>query len=205
MAMKLDISKAYDCLDWGVSERYPEAMGFPPYWTNLLMRCVSIVSYSFINGYPRDYLHPARGLQQNNLLSPYLFLMCAEGLLALLTKFDNDAKILGIPICLGTSSINHLMFVNDCLPFAKADINNCLHIAKVLKNYEEASGQYVNLMKSAICFSRNIKHVDQDGLNCLLGLDRVDIHEKYLGLPILVGRNKQACFSHIKERHWKQL
>lgn len=105
------------------------------------MRCVSIVSYSFINGYPCGYLPPVRGLRQNDPLSPYLFLMCAEGLSALLTKFDHDGKIQGISICRGTPSINHLMFVNDCLHFSKADIDNCLDIAKVLKNYEEASDQ----------------------------------------------------------------
>ncbi|KAM1068573.1 hypothetical protein ACFX2A_000525 [Malus domestica] len=49
------------------------------------------------------------------------------------------------------------------------------------------------------------KIASKDGLSCLLGVDGVDKHEKHLGLPTLVGQNKQVCFSHIKERLWKWL
>lgn len=48
---------------------------------------VSTVSFSFlVNGQLSDSLRPSRGLRQGDPLSLYLFLLCAEGLGALINK-----------------------------------------------------------------------------------------------------------------------
>jgi hypothetical protein len=61
-------------------------LGFHQNWVQLIMACVSSVTYStLVNGFPTEIITP-RGLRQCDPLSPYPFLLCAEGLSAMLRK-----------------------------------------------------------------------------------------------------------------------
>lgn len=62
-------------------------MGFDAKWIAFIKKCITTVSYSIlINGKPSDVINPFRGLRQGDLLFPYLFLICSEGLHGLLQK-----------------------------------------------------------------------------------------------------------------------
>lgn len=87
VALKIDISKAYDRVDWGFLERMMLKLGFDRNWTDLVMLCVRTVNYTaLVNGEPVGPIVPQRGLRQRCPLSPYMFIICAQGLSCLVDR-----------------------------------------------------------------------------------------------------------------------
>lgn len=81
MAFKLDISKAFDKVEWNFIVQIMRRMGFCNTWCQWIHKCLSTVSYSIlINGEPTDIIRPQRGIRQGDPISPYLYILCAEGL-----------------------------------------------------------------------------------------------------------------------------
>lgn len=63
-ALKLDMNKAYDKLDWSFLQRTLEAYGLCLTWVQWVMEMVTTVSYSYqVNGFNSNPIHPGRGLK----------------------------------------------------------------------------------------------------------------------------------------------
>lgn len=98
-------------------------MGFHEKWVALMMEYITTVSYSIlINGEPSGTIHPNRGIKQGDPLSPYLFLLCTEGLHGLISHAASEGHIRGISICRSGPRLTHLFFVDDSLLFCRATI-----------------------------------------------------------------------------------
>lgn len=206
MALKLDMSKAYDRIEWDYLSSIMIQMGFPTQWVDRVMLCVSSVSYSFlVNGQPTDRIIPQRGLRQGDPLSPYLFLLCAEGFGCLIRKAHEERVLHGISISRACPNLSHLFFADDSLIFARANLGNATAIKKILQTYEFLSGQQINLDKSEISFSRGLGHEVRNDIQAYLGMEEVRSHDKYLGLPTIFDRSKKISFSGIRDRIWKKL
>ena len=132
---------------------------------------VSTVSYStLINGELHGYIKPSRGLRQGDPLSPYLFLLCAEGLHSLLQRAKNTEDIHGVSISRSGPKLTHLFFADDSLLFCKATTNEIKCIQNILTEYELASGQQVNRQKTTLFFSNSTPRHIKDSIQAMLGV-----------------------------------
>ena len=183
-----------------------QKLGFDDKWRALIMRCVTSVTYSFkINGKPCGSVTPSRGIRQGDPLSPYLFLLCAKGLLALIKKAVDCGHLRGVAVCRNGPKLSNLFFADDSLIFCRASLEECNALQRVLQVYESASGQQLNRAKTSLFFSSNTPSQIQDEIKIKFGAQVIKLHEKYLGLPSLVGRRKRNTFNDIKEKLKKKL
>ena len=109
MAIKVDLEKAYDRLEWSFVYKVLQAFHFPPNLIKVIMSCVTSTRISILfNGGALEPFKPSRGLRQGDPISPYLFILCMEFLGHLIEEkcVNGDWVLLkasreniGIPIC----------------------------------------------------------------------------------------------------------
>ena len=158
-----------------------------------------------INGELQGYIAPSRGIRQGDPLSPYLFLLCAEGFLALLRKAEREKTQSGISISRGGPKLSHLHFADDSLMFCHSHPAECRKLLEVLALYEHSLGQKINLDKTAIFFSKNTLENTRLEIQRIWGTQVILQYDRYLGMPAIVERSKERAFSSTKDRIAKKL
>lgn len=177
-------------------------MGFVDVWVGLIMECVTLVSYQVkVNGELSQKFQPERGLRQGDPLSPYLFLLYAEGFSALLNHAEQEGRISGLKICQTAPSISHF-FASDSLILIRANREDATQLQRILELYERCSGQMINKVKSAVSFSKNTKDSDRGVVRYTMNVTRETKNEKYLGLPVHIGRSEDMVWKRIQG--WKE-
>jgi hypothetical protein len=201
MALKLDTSKAYDKVKWIFLEMVMRKLGFAEKWVELIMTCISMVKYSvLINGEPSRRICPSRGIRQGDPLSPYLFIICVEALIAQLSHKERVGQLKGVPTSPKGPRINHLFFADDSLLFCRASPVEWHRLEAILELYERAFGQMLNRENTSVFFSRNTCDTNKEIILRLVSVLATQRYDKYLGLPALVGKSRIREFQSIKDR-----
>ena len=115
-ALKLDMMKAYDRVEWDYLRAIMLKLGFTQNWVDIVMGMVSSVSFSVMfNGEKLEEFNPMRDIRQGDPISPYLFLLAAEGLSCLLKSSSQSSVLGGVKVAPTAPVVNHLLFADDSL------------------------------------------------------------------------------------------
>jgi hypothetical protein len=151
-ALKLDMMKAYDRVEWGYLEAMMMKLGFAPQWISVIMGMVSSVSFSVLfNGNKLEGFKPTRGIRQGDPISPYLFLLAAEGLSCLLKSNVQSSHLEGIKVAPLAPPVIHLLFADDIMLFFKGSREGAEALSSLLEVYCQASGQLQGTWSKISC------------------------------------------------------
>ncbi|XP_023644256.1 uncharacterized protein LOC111832150 [Capsella rubella] len=172
MAIKTDMSKAYDRVEWDFLEELLIWLGFDIKWVTWIMSCVRSVSYSvLINGSSYGFFKPERGIRQGDPLSPFLFILCAEALVHIMNRAETSGILTGMRLAAECPSL-----------------------------YGRASGQEINFQKSSLTFSKKMDPIMKRLISLLSGITQEGGGGKYLGLPECFSGSKAELLSYITDR-----
>ena len=136
--------RAYDRVEWDYLEGIMLKLGFAEAFVDRIMRCVTSVSFSVrVNGKLTYIFNPSRGIRQGDPISPYLFLLCAEGFSCLLKSIGPVHLSRGIRVGVHAPWISHLLFADDCIIFSEASQRGADRLQDILDVYSRGSGQMV--------------------------------------------------------------
>lgn len=118
MALILDMSKAYDRIEWSFLKAMLEKLDFDIKLINLFMECITSVHYTINHaGIEFGSITPGRGIWQGDPLFSYLFLICMKGLTALIQEYERKRLIKGIRVPRGAPISSHMFFADDSYIF----------------------------------------------------------------------------------------
>jgi len=137
-----------------------------------------------VNGIPTEEFPFERGLRQGDPLSPFLFLLAAEGFNVLMKEMVGANLFKGYPVGrVGEVTLTHLQFANDTLIIGEKSWLNVCSMRAVLMLFEETSGLKVNFHKSMLT-GVNISNSWLITAASIMNCKRGKLPFVYLDLPI---------------------
>jgi hypothetical protein len=200
-ALKIDMMKAYDRVEWNYLHGCLRKLGFNSSWIQSVIRCLTCVRYDVrVNGELTEPVIPSRGILQGDPISPYLFLLCTEGLSSMLQQREDRGELYGIRNGRLGPPISHLLFADDSIFFARIDRKSVMALSDTLQVYCEGLGQKINLDKSSVFFGNHCTDQVKDEVKNMLGVVSEVMNDLYLGIPTSVRQSPTATFKFILER-----
>lgn len=184
LIFKVDFEKAYDLVNWGFLEYMMRMVGMYEKWVNWMKACVfGGTMFVLVNGCPTEEICIERGLKQGDLLTPFLFLLVAEGFSGLMRNAVDRNLFEGYTFGSGGLVVSHLQYADDTLCIGKPTVENIWAMKALLRGFEMVSGLKINFFKSSLIGVNVVS--DFMDLTCnFLNCSEGSIPFKYLGLPV---------------------
>lgn len=113
MAIKTNMNKIYNRIEWGFLEAVPMRFGFAPTWINWLLECVTTVVLFLSQWFTSRQAQTNERIKTRDPLSPYLFIFCTEVLSDFCRKAQENGSMPGIRVARNSMCVNHLIFADD--------------------------------------------------------------------------------------------
>ena len=206
MAIKIDLEKAYDKLDWSFIIDSLKDVGVTNHFIELIWQCISSSSMNILwNGECTGEFTPSRGIRQGDPLSPYLFVLCIERLSHLIAWAVEEGLWRPITISRGGPPLTHLCFADDLLIFAEVAMDQVDIIKSCLETFCQSSGQIISKDKTKIFFSKNVHHSRASEIANEFGFSIAGDLGKYLGVPLFHKKVNASTFSYVTDKLMKRL
>ncbi|PNX83757.1 ribonuclease H, partial [Trifolium pratense] len=198
--LKIDISKAFDTLDWSFLLKVLKQFGFNSTFCHWIEVILSSANLSIsINGTLHGFFHCTRGVRQGDPLSPLLFCLAEEVLSRGISKLVTEGSLDLIKCSRNTFVPSHCLYADDIMVFCSGKIS-CLNALKILfVKYANCSGQIINANKSTI-YSGGVTQTRLHNIVNLFGFKVGCLPFTYLGVPIFKGRPKASYFYPIADK-----
>lgn len=201
VAMKLDLQKAYDRVNWGFLTTVLSRFGFSAKFIGWILECISSVSFSIlVNGGMTKQFQPSRGLRQGDPLSPYLFIICQEVLSRLIDREFLHGNVKGVKMNVAGPAFTHVMYADDIMVFAKANCREVKILDECLEKYCIWSGQLINRTKSGLIFSKLVCCARRRELKSMLAMKKIQPNVKYLGSPLFSSSSRIKDFKFLQDK-----
>eukprot|EP00253_Pinus_taeda_P032182 PITA_32182 len=138
MMIKLDLSKAYDRLNWEYLRKVLEAFGFCNRWIDWISTMISTPVFSILlSRTPSSTFKATKDLRKGDPLSPFLFIIVEEGLGRYIKKEAQEDKIKGIRVWGNDLPIIHQQFVDDIILFCVVSLREVKRMKDILDLFME--------------------------------------------------------------------
>ncbi|GKV32830.1 hypothetical protein SLEP1_g41400 [Rubroshorea leprosula] len=181
---KVDFEIAYGKVCWEFIDYMLFRLGFNIIWRGCIQECLrsSMISI-LINGSPTRQFPVGKGIRQGDPLSPFLFLIVAEGLNGLMSTAVEKELYKGVRIGNGATMVSQLQFADDTTFFGEATEDNIKVVKCIMRIFEMASGLKINFGKSQL-MGVEVDNDWKDRMACILCCKKGKFPFKYLGVPI---------------------
>jgi hypothetical protein len=154
LALKIDISKAFDTLDWNFLIKVLKTFGFNEVFCNWIKVILHSAHLSIaINGKSHGYFTCSRGVRQGDPLSPLLFCLAEDVLSRSISKLVTQGKLNQIKGSRNFMVPSHSLYADDILVFCKGNLSGIKALKSLFDQYAQESGQVINSSKSTILSS----------------------------------------------------
>lgn len=197
--MKIDISKAFDSVQWDFVLKILEAIEVPANFIQWIRLCITTPSFSVqVNGELAGYFQSKRGLRQGCSFSPYLFVLCMNVLSHKINKAAKEKKFHYHPRC-QSLSLTHLCFADDLMVFVEGTKISIEGALAVFEGFTKWSGLSISIEKSTV-YMVGVSVEDRRSILVNFPFAEGTLPVRYLGLPLMTQAMGKQDYMPLVER-----
>ncbi|KAL2240878.1 UNVERIFIED_CONTAM: hypothetical protein Sindi_0729000 [Sesamum indicum] len=137
LILKLDMTKAYDRVNWKFLYVILEKMGFPFRFIVLIKHAIEHCWFTIlVNGEPSGFFRSSQGLRQGDPISPALFILAAEALSRRLNHLFTQNPDMFYQTGY-KARVSHLAYADDIIIFTRCEEHSLTKLMQFHELYED--------------------------------------------------------------------